>query len=180
MPGYTAFYLFRWLSYLEERWSDRDILYLSLMVSVLIYIVTGNVFHLKDFNEIKNLILIPRQASFLLLITLLLGVIPGGLARLWLIRNDVHPGNVWVTRMNEFRSQDEDVWLLVYTTDGKEYKGTLDYFDAGEEPNSISIKRPIQILRDDDFRVTEEFEMGEEIIFKEHDISRVVSLSEVE
>lgn len=178
MPGYLAFYLLRWLSFLERKWSDRDILYLSLIFSVVIYSLTGYLFHVQDFNEIKNIILNPGQACVLLGITFSLGLFPGLIARWWLSKNAIYPGNVWETVLDATRKDAEDTWLLVYTIDGKEYKGTLSYYDAGEEPNALSIRRPIQIIRDENYFVKEEFNVGKEIIFKDKDISRIVLFKE--
>jgi hypothetical protein len=68
---------------------------------------------------------------------------------------------------------------LIYTTDGKEYKGIINYYDTGEEPNSITISRPYQILRDENFYVRDEFEVGKEILFKEKDILRIILFNEI-
>lgn len=179
MPGYAALFLFRWLSYLEDKWSDQDIVFLSLASSVIIYITTGYICKVTEFEKIKNIILNPSQAFILLLLTISLGLFPGAIIRWWLLKNEISPGNTWVTAIESAVKSEEDVWLLVYTVDGKEYKGTINYYDAGEEPNSLSIRRPYQIIRDNNHYVKEEFEMGKEIVFKNNDINRVVFFKEV-
>jgi hypothetical protein len=179
IPGYASFFIFRWLAYLEEKWSDQDILFLSFACSVIIYISTGYLSNVSEFDKIKDIILEPSKLLILLFVTFLLGIVPGGILRIWYWRNDISPGNTWVTAIESAMEGDEDVWILVYTNDGKEYKGIINYYDAGEEPNSISIRRPIQIIRNEDYFVNNEFEIGKEIIFKEDDIARIVFFKEV-
>lgn len=181
MPGYSALYIFRLYSYLGEKFSDRDILYLSLTFSIVIYILTGFICNVQDFNEIKNIILVPSQAAILLTITILAGLLPGLGMRWWFNKNNISPGSAWDTAIEEAveSSEEEDLWLIVNTVEGNEYKGILNYYDIGDEANSLSLSRPIMILRDKSHYVINEFEMGKEIIFKGDNISRIVFLKEI-
>jgi hypothetical protein len=179
MPGYFALFIFRWLAYLEDRWSDQEIILLSLTSSVFIYILTGYICNVTQFEEIRNIILHPNKAIILAGITILLGLLPGLAIRLYLHFKNISPGNTWVTALESAMDSDDDVWALIYTTDGKEYKGIINYYDTGEEPNSITISRPYQILRDENFYVRDEFEVGKEILFKEKDILRIILFNEI-
>jgi hypothetical protein len=113
MPGYFALFIFRWLAYLEDRWSDQEIILLSLTSSVFIYILTGYICNVTQFEEIRNIILHPNKAIILAGITILLGLLPGLAIRLYLHFKNISPGNTWVTALESAMDSDDDVWALI-------------------------------------------------------------------
>ena len=70
-------------------------------------------------------------------------------------------------------------YVLVYTQDGLEYKGQLHYSGGRETPHDLTIRHPKLIVRDEKWKVLREIRMGNEILFNEKDIKRIVFFRKV-
>jgi len=68
-------------------------------------------------------------------------------------------------------------WVIVLTKDGDEFMGLLHYNAGSKEPREVTIRKPTKIIRSED--AIEEEDWGEEILFLEDDIKRIVFMSEV-
>ncbi len=63
--------------------------------------------------------------------------------------------------------------MTVYTKDGKEIQGTLNYAGKEEVEKEIIISNPILIIRDSEHKNTEQRELGKEMLFTNNNISRI-------
>lgn len=179
LPGYFALQAFRWLAFLKRKLSDTEILYLSLFFSIIIYLVFGVSLGLSYFDDIKDTALEPIKTLYLLVIVVAVGVIPGVIYRKLRFHKSYIAGDSWSAVMEIAARDESGSWLIVYTSDGKEYKGILHYYATQEEKRELSIRKPLWIIRDENLNVIDEVEMGKEIFFKDSDIKRIVFFKEV-
>lgn len=121
----------------------------------------------------------PENLLEILGLGLTLGIVPGLITRFIRTRKGrrIVPGNPWQAAMRT--ASRKGSWVIVYTKDGKEYKGILHYSGGKGEKQQISIRKPKMIMRDDNWKVMQEFKMGKEIFFKEEDLQRIVFFKEV-
>jgi len=82
-------------------------------------------------------------------------------------------GDVWNVAFARASSV-PGTYVIVYTENGLEYKGILHLSGAEENAKELTIKYPKLILRDKDWAVVSEIEMGKEIMFTKGDIRRVL------
>ncbi len=179
LPGYFSLQIFRWLAYFKRKLSDAEILYSSLTFSIFIYIILGYFFQVNEFEAIKAKILVPQKSLILVSITILLGLIPGLIIRIIRRYQGYIPGDSWNAVMEKAGRLKTGSWLTVYTNDGKEYNGLLHFYVVKEERRELSIRKPMMIIRDCDYNVTYELEIGKELYFRENDINRIAFFEEV-
>jgi len=124
----------------------------------------------------RDSLLIPRNLGEILALGVAFGAIPGLIVRFVWRRNFVR-GDCWEASMKA--ASKRGAWIIVYTQDGREYKGILHYSGGGDSPREISIRQPKLILRNSKWKLLKEVKMGEEIFFQEKDIRRIVFFEEV-
>ena len=178
LPGYYSLRLFRWLAYYEEEITNTDVLVGSLTFSLVIYIIAGIFCGLSSFDEIRDLLLNPYNVGLVLVLIFGAGILPGLGVRWWKTRNNEIFVTVWDAMMYKSLDTKNATWVIVYTNDGKEYKGYIHLFGHKKEKKDLTLKLPIRIVRNDDSTVREEFQVGDEIYFKESDINRMIFLEE--
>ena len=70
---------------------------------------------------------------------------------------------------------------MVYTDNNLEYKGMMNY--AGlcteGEQREVILSNPKLILRDKDWNVLDEVEMGKEVLFTEKDVRRILFFDQI-
>lgn len=173
LPGYFSLKLIRYLGQLKRKLSDSELLYMSLGFSLVIYVIAGFILKIKDFDEIKNIIIQPDKTFTLMSITTGIGILIGFIIRYWRNRKGYVREDSWMSVMGEERDIDLP-WIIVFTTDGKEYEGVLNYYGEEHEQKDISILSPIKILRDEKFNIIGEIDLGEEMYFTEKNIARIL------
>jgi len=176
IPGFLTLTLFRWLAILENKISDYVLTVYSLSFSLLILTIYAFHTNITDIDVIRTNILSPTYLVEILAIALSLGVGFGLIVR-YAFRRRIVRGSPWEASMTV--ASKEGCWVIVYTEDGREYKGTLHRSGGGDYPSEISIRDPKQILRDDQFKIKREIPVGLEILFREKDIRRVVFFEEI-
>ena len=130
---------------------------------------------MTDFDSIRDSILLPQNLVLTLGVGSLLGVIPGLLIRK--LRGGFVRGDSWEVSMKE--ASKKGSWVIIYTTEGQEYKGILHYSGGKGFPKEVSIRHPKQIFRDSQGFLLEEVTLGKEILFSEKDIARIAFFQEV-
>jgi uncharacterized 2Fe-2S/4Fe-4S cluster protein (DUF4445 family) len=89
------------------------------------------------------------------------------------------PGTCWDVAFKEISKRGG--YVIVYTHDGSEYKGELHYVGSGVlSSRELVIRNPKLIVRDKDLRVSDEIEIGKEILFTEKDVQRIVFFKDVD
>ena len=176
IPGFVALVLFRWIMVLERKISDYQLVIWSVFLSLLIYGVFGWYTGISNLDDIRDSILLPENLVGILALSLFLGVVPGSILRIAFRRNIVR-GDSWESAMRE--ASKEGSWVIIYTSDGHEYLGTLHYSGMKDFSKEVSIRNPIQVYRDSKGNLEEKVEFGKEILFSEKDILRIVFFNEV-
>jgi len=176
VPGFIALTIFRWLAILEKKLSEYLLVLWSLFFSLFIYAIFSWLTGISNIDSIRDNILLPENLVKILSLGLAFGIIPGMIVRLTFRRHFVR-GDCWEASMKQ--ASKKGCWVIVYTNDGREYKGYLHYSGGGDSPREISIRSPKLILRDNKFKVLKEVEMGKEIFFQEKDLQRIMFFKEV-
>ena len=179
IPGYLAVSVLRYLGSLESTWTDQDKLYYGVGFSVVIYFFVAWFLGAKDFEVLKSALFSVPVFWLVVAAFLILGVVPGLCIKMYIEEKGINPRDVWSRTLNSAGELEEGCWVLVYTSDGKEFKGSLKYFDTGNDANSITIINPRQVIRNDKYEVINEFPLTEEILFTKENISRIAFFTEV-
>jgi len=179
IPGFLALCIFKWLAIYERKLSDYPLLLWSLFFSLLIYAVFSWHTGISNFDEIRDTLLFPENLLKILTLGITFGIGSGLIGRFVRTRRGekIIPGDAWQASMRV--ASRSGCWVIIHTKDGKEYKGILHYTGGKGEPREISIRKPKLILRDNNWKVLNEIEMGKEIFFKEVDLQRIVFFKEV-
>jgi len=178
LPGFISLVLFKWISIIERKISEFETVVWSLFLSLLIYMIFGAATGISDFDSIRNAILLPSTLFMVLSLSLILGLLPGGIVR-YALRKQTVRGDCWDVCMNRADSTNNR-WVIVYTENGLEYKGRLHvYGTEGEYRRELVIEEPKLIQRTSDGKVKYEIETGKEILFLQKDIRRIVFLGEL-
>jgi len=171
LPGFISLVLFRRIAILERKLSDLELVIWSLFVSVLIYFVFGLVTGLRDIDSLRDRIFFSENLAILLGLSLIFGIVPGFFVKRRFRRNVVM-GSCWSLSLKNASKRIS--YVLVYTQDGLEYKGQLHYSGGVETAHEITIRKPKLVLRDKNWKLLKEINMGEEILFGEEDIKRII------
>lgn len=176
VPGFVAFILFKKIGIREKQPSDFEATIWSLFVSLVIYAVFGFITGLSNIDVIRDNIFIPFNIALIFGLAILFGGSFGILARL-LFRRGYQTGDCWEACIKSAARQGS--YVLVYTADGKEYKGELWLGGVSEAPKEIVLRNPKVVLRDSNWNITDEFGTGSAIFFNENDIRRIVFLKDI-
>ena len=176
-PGFLSFIIIKALIPTKRKtFSDFELTLYSLLYALPIITSYGLATGVRDIDSIKDSLFDFWNLAMLLGLAFLWGAIPGGIAKL-LTRGEYVLSNCW----DEFWERlAEGAYVLVYTEDGREYKGWIQYADKSEEKSELILADPKLILRDSDWKIVNEIEMGLGLLFTERDIRRVVSLKPAE
>lgn len=178
IPGYISVRIFRKIGGLRRIISDTELLYTSLIYSIIIYTILGWYFQLNDYDSLKAELLKPYNIPKVLATTIIVGVILGAIVFTWRIINNIVPEDCWTSIIYEYNKKYDDIWVIVYSSDGKEYKGSIGYWGIGQDSKEITIVEPYRILRDEKFKKIEDVYLGEEMLFTEKDILRVLFMKQ--
>lgn len=178
IPGYASVKIFRRIGGLRRKVSDTELLYTSLMYSLIIYAILGWYFQLNDYDLLKAELLKPYNIPKVLATTAIVGVIVGAIALIWRILNHVVPEDCWITVIDKYSKKYDSIWVIVYSSDGKEYKGKIGMWGIGQDQKEMTIREPYWILRDEKFKKVHDVYLGDEMLFTEKDILRIVFMKQ--
>ena len=177
VPGFIAFIIFKKIAIRHAKLSDLEITIYSLLCSLMIYVVFGFITGVTNIDEIRDNIFIPQNLFLILAFAVVPGIGIGYLARV-LFRRGISEGDCWEKCFAATRKCGSHA--LIYTTDGKEYKGVVCIAGIGEDsPKEVVLNNPKLILRDKNFRILSEIINGKVMLFKESDVRRVVFLDDI-
>ena len=178
LPGFISFVLFKWVSIVERKFSEFEMIVWSLFMSLFIYAVFSFITGINNIDSIRDSIFMPTNLAILMTLSLLFGIIPSGVTRLFL-RQRVVRGDCWNVCMSRMERQ-QHYWVIIHTEKGLEYKGrTHVYGTEGENNRELVIEEPKLIIRDKNGKVLEEKPMGAEILFLQNDVRHIVFLEEL-
>jgi len=173
VPGFFSFLIVRNLvPSKRKKFSDYETTIFSLIYALPILATyfliskTGGLDSLtSELFQVWNLALLFGLAVFY-------GVVPGIIAKIVIGGNQV-VGECW----DEFgKGLGDSADILVFTKDGREYKGWIKLYDCTEDRYELIIGDPEFILRDDKWKVLQEIKMGSEMLFTQKDILRISKL----
>lgn len=176
VPGFFAFILFKKIGMRERQVSEFESTIWSLFASLAIYAVFGYFTGIFNLDSIRENILNPINIASIFVLAIAFGGGFGLIARL-MFRRGFKAGDCWETCIKAAAKQGS--YVLVYTSNNEEYKGELLIGSISEAPKEIVIKNPKLILRNPDFTIRNEIELGNSMIFNESDIRRIVFLKEI-
>ena len=137
----------------------------------------GSVTGITNIDQIRDDIFVPINLSLILSLAILPSIFLGYVSRR-LFRKGISEGDCWakcfaaITKCGSY--------ALVYTTDGKEYKGIVCIAGIGENsPKEVVLNEPKIILRDENFKVLSEVANGKVMLFNENNISRIAFLNDI-
>jgi len=174
IPGFVVLSLFRRIAVYDRSLSDKETIYWSLFCSLIIIGIYTWKTNTTNITKLTSEIFLPTNIFLLIGIALTLGLFSGGIIRLTIQKNVFHE-DCWELTMR--KASENVTWITVYTNDNEEFMGTLHYNSGSTDPREISIRNPIKIIRQNGD--IEEKEWGNEILFLEKDIKRIVFLREV-
>ncbi len=133
---------------------------------------------LSNLDMIRDQIFVPSNFVLLNGYTLVLGIIAGVVLKIK-FRKNVKLGSAWDNTIDRLTQLKERPFCIVYTENGLEYKGALEWAGIEEEKKEIVIETPKLILRDKDWNIIDEIEMGKAMLFTERDIRRLLLFNDI-
>ena len=176
IPGFVSFSLFKRISKWDATLTETEALFYSLFFSIVIYACFVNIpSNSIQIETVEQDLLRNTNLLELVIITIILGTLPSYIISKT-IRKDVLSDDCW--ELSFKNASKNGSWIIVYTNDGEEYLGKLHYNSGSTQPRELTIREPSKIIRNKEGEY-ETMEWGEEILFQEKDIKRVVFISEV-
>jgi len=176
IPGYISLKIVIKISGIKREISEYDLLFSSIIISGIIYSITGIILNKLNYDELKSTIIQPVGIAYILSVTFFIGIIFGLTFYGWRIINNYVPNDSWTSVIEKYDKKYDDPWVIIYTKDGKEYKGIINYFAIEKEKKSLTISTPKIIFRDDNFVLIDELLLGDEMYFSNKDILRILFL----
>lgn len=176
IPGFVAFYIIKKISVIERKFSDFETTIWSVFLSLGIFIPFSFIINVNSIDATRDMILTPKPLSYLIILAILFGIAIGLVIKYIILGGKVgYPGGCWELAYKKIRDKG-GAYVIVYTDNNLEFKGKVRYSGKEDDPRELIIKDPKLILRDDKMNVVEEKDWGNEILFTEDDIKRVVFL----
>ncbi len=176
IPGFVAFQIFQYLAIVERKIPEFEMTVWSLFFSLGVYAFFSFITGINDLEIIKENIFQPLYLFFLLGISLGFGAIIGVLTRC-IFGKQIIPKDCWY--LFQEKLGESGAYVIIYTQNGLEYKGKLHYSGREEAPKDVIIHNPKLILRNKNWNVIEEIEMGNELLFTEKDIARILFFKDI-
>lgn len=171
VPGFIAFFIIRRIGIVDRKLSDLETIIWSVFFSIIILVPFSAITQLDNIDKIRDEIFIPLNTFILLAITVGSGFLGGIITKQF--RKRYHHGGVWDNIMENYAKGGS--WITVFTKTGDEYNGQYNMASMSEEEKrEIIMSKPIQIIRDNNKKKIKEMKWGEEMIFTEGDIARVL------
>jgi hypothetical protein len=177
VPGFFSFIIANsFIPRKRTKLSDLETTIFCLMYALPILVSYGLITGVSGIDAIRDSIFQTWNLAILFGLSFVWGLGPGLIA--WILtRKDYVVGECW----DEFGKRlGKGAYVMVYTDKGQEYKGWIHFFDLSEEKQSIILGDPKLILRDKNWEILNEIEVGHEMLFAEKDIGRIVSLTPFE
>jgi len=176
VPGFVSFIIFKKLALRQQKTTDLETTVYSLFASLMILAVFGQITNINNIDSIRDNIFIPNNLALIFVLSIIPSALFGYVSRR-LFRRGYSEGDCWAKCFEATRKIGS--YVLAYTSDEKEYKGELCMAGMAEAKREIVLNHPKIILRDPQFKILDEIEIGEVILFNEKDIRRIVFLNEI-
>jgi len=176
VPGFISFNIFKKIALRQQKMTDFETTIYSLFASLLIFAIFGQITGIYNIDTIKENIFKPDNLTIILLLSTIPSAFLGYISRKK-FRYGYLEGDCWKKCFEATRKNGS--YVLIYTSDEKEYKGELCIMGVEEAKKDIVLNHPKIILRNTKFEILNEVENGEVILFNEKDIRRIVFLNKI-
>jgi hypothetical protein len=169
IPGFITFKIITRLGAYEIQLDQFIVTVYSLLCSIIIFVPISYLFNIQSLPDLSLHLTVPFFIPSILGFAVLFGVIPGLFLR-FTFRRKFRIQNAWSGFAGEYLGK----YILIYTTDEKEYSGWLKRVSAGEnEKKELCLGNPRLIKRD---KPGEKrfISMGIELYFPEENIKRIL------
>lgn len=170
IPGFFGYTLFRFVSVEATKHSEYDKTILSLMYSLVSYGILFQFTGPMSYEQLISKLYDPVFLRNIWLLPAILGTIAGLPARLTVQKRTLF-GDCWILFQDKLR--DKKPGVTIYTKDGKEIEGILNYAGKEEVDKEIIITNPKMIIRDEVYEPIFERSLGNEMLFTKDDIIRI-------
>ena len=178
LPGFISIYVIRKIAVIEVELKNLELVIWSLFASLFIdslFIYFLGLTELRSLAMLAPLMLRPSNVLLLGALTVGLGAIIGLLIKA-IFRRGVKPGGVWEVLFENIKRRRgvRPIWVIVYTSDGKEIQGILKWLSKGPSiPREVILGEPHEIIRNSEGDILSEIPIGKEIYIKEYNIARI-------
>jgi len=170
IPGYFGYVIDRYFSVSIKKQNDLELIIFSLAYSLVSY---GVIF---SFTPYSNFALLQDNITSIDVILLIwtvpmsIGLMTGLIQKV--IKNEKKEfGDCWIVFQDKLKSKKPGV--TIYTIDGKEIEGILNYAGKEDVEKEIIITDPKLILRNSEYKAEYEVNLGKEMLFTDKDINRI-------
>lgn len=170
-PGFIANSAYRKISIREKKETNFETIIWSIAFGVLTYSVIFSITGIMKLEDMIAKIYDPIFLNEIMWTPLILGVATGYIGRLF-NRGNIYPKDCWILFQKKLAKRGS--WVSIYTKDGKEYKGYLNYVGREESDKELIITNPKLIIRDKKYNTESEVKLGAELLFTKDDIARIV------
>jgi hypothetical protein len=174
VPGFIAFKIIVKLGVAKRKYSDYETTLWSFAFSAGILAIFTTITGLTSIDTIRDQFFYPINFVVLFGLTFAAGLIPGMALRQ--LRKRFEDGDPWSIAMKHYALTGS--WVKVITKTGEEYTGKYRYAGIEDDARELMITTPKQIIRNKDGTITNEFEIGKELLLTESDIARVFFFEE--
>lgn len=170
VPGFVAFFIIRRIGIIDKTLSDFEGIVWSVFFTLIILIPFAAITGLDNLDKIRDEIFLPKNTLVLLGLTIGGGIVSGLIVKQF--RRRYQHGDPWEKIVEHYANGGS--WITVMTSTGREYGGKYRMAGISEDKREIIISKPVEVIRDNTGAVLNEIDWGEELVFTEGDISRVV------
>ena len=176
VPGFVAVKIFARITAFDRKLSDFDTTVYSLGTSLAIYVPFILITGLDNIDKIRDSILLPCNLGLIVGLSVGTGGLTGIAVKL-LFRRKFKWGDVWHRSVVEIQKRLLPPFFVIVHTDKQEIVGQLLSAGTGEQPKDLLIFQPKLIIRNPDFSVKEQMDLGSDLFIPEDSIRSIVFLS---
>ena len=174
LPGFISFQIIRKIYFLENEIKDLEFMIWSVFGSICIHTYLSFVTGLTIFELVSTNVYNPRYLMIMLALSVSIGLIGGNVGRA-IFRPGNLPGNCFEYALGQVSERGS--YVMIYTTDGREFKGMLRYYDSGGRGNQVIIENPKIVIRDESWKKKYEIPLGYRLLFLNESIREIVFLN---
>jgi hypothetical protein len=174
VPGFISYVVLRYLAVFEEVPTDLHTVLYSLILSMLNYLPLSFLFSIIDMDSLRKMALSPAYVFASFLVSAGMGCFIGLIAKTLLHRAGMTAGSPW----DHFARDHVGRWVIVVTTDNKEYKGWVKSMTLGRrDKKEIILGDPKLLHRNtENHRIERRVKVGAEMLITEQSVSRIIRL----
>jgi len=170
IPGYFGYIIDRYFSVSIKKHNDLELIIFSLAYSLVSYGVIFAFTSYSNFTLLQDNITSVDVILLIWIVPMLIGFMTGLLQRF--MKNERKEfGDCWIVFQDKLKNKKPGV--TIYTIDGKEIEGILNYAGKEDVEKELIISDPKLIIRNIEYKAEYEVNLGKEMLFTDKDINRI-------